>query len=45
MSHKESVSDFVRDGKDLEKIVLARAVRAHIQRKVLVYQNRTIVFT
>ena len=45
VSHKESVSDFVRDGKDLEKIVLARAVRAHIQRKVLVYQNRTIVFT
>jgi formyltetrahydrofolate deformylase len=45
VSHKESVSDFVRDGKDLEKIVLARAVRAHTQRKVLVYQNRTIVFT
>ncbi len=45
VSHKESVTDFVRDGKDLEKIVLARAVRAHIGRKVLVYKNRTIVFT
>lgn len=45
VSHKESVSDFVRDGKDLEKIVLARAVRTHIQRKVLVYKNRTIVFS
>ena len=45
VSHKESVTDFVRDGKDLEKIVLARAVRTHIQRKVLVYKNRTIVFS
>jgi formyltetrahydrofolate deformylase len=45
VSHKESVTDFVRDGKDLEKIVLARAVRAHVGRKVLVYKNRTIVFT
>ena len=45
VSHKESVSDFIRDGKDLEKIVLARAVRAHLQRKVLVYKNKTVVST
>ncbi len=42
--HTDEVSDFIRKGQDLEKVVLARAVYAHITRKVLVYGNRTAVF-
>lgn len=45
VTHREDVGDLVRHGRDLEKIVLARAVRAHIQRRVLVYGNRTVVFS
>ena len=45
VSHRESVSDFVRRGRDLEKVVLARAVWAHSQRKVLVFKNKTVVFS
>jgi len=44
ISHRDSVADLVRKGRDLEKIVLARAVWAHLQRKTLVYRNRTVVF-
>lgn len=44
VSHKDSVDDLIRKGRDLEKMVLARAVWAHLQNKVLVYKNRTIVF-
>ncbi len=44
VSHKDSVEDMVRKGRDLEKIVLARAVYAHLQNQVLVYDNRTVVF-
>lgn len=44
ISHKDSVSDLIRKGKDLEKIVLSRAIYTHLQRKALVYGNRTIVF-
>lgn len=44
ISHKDSVIDLVRKGKDLEKIVLSRAIYTHLQRKALVYDNRTIVF-
>ncbi len=45
VSHRETVSDFIRKGKDLEKIVLARALWRHLQRRVLVYNNRTVVFS
>ena len=45
ISHTDSVQDLVRKGQDLEKIVLSRAVFAHLQRKTMVYQNRTIVFS
>ncbi|MFP6872076.1 MAG: formyltetrahydrofolate deformylase [Verrucomicrobiales bacterium] len=45
VSHRESVPDFVRRGRDLEKVVLARAVWAHAQRKVLVFKNKTVVFS
>lgn len=45
ISHTDSVKDLIRKGQDLEKIVLSRAVYAHLQRKTLVYKNRTVVFS
>ena len=44
VSHRDQVVDLVRKGKDLERVVLARAVRSHLQNRVLVYGNRTVVF-
>jgi formyltetrahydrofolate deformylase len=44
VSHRDDVKDLVRKGKDLERVVLARAVRSHLQNRVLVYGNRTVVF-
>lgn len=44
VTHKDSADDMVRLGRDLEKVVLARAIFHHLQRKILVYKNRTIVF-
>ncbi len=44
ISHRDEVADLIRKGKDLERIVLARAVRLHLQNRVLVYGNRTVVF-
>ncbi|MBD2102252.1 formyltetrahydrofolate deformylase [Leptolyngbya sp. FACHB-261] len=44
VSHRDSVQDLIRKGKDLERVVLARAVRLHLQNRVLVYGNRTVVF-
>lgn len=45
VNHRDSVADFIRKGKDLEKLVLAQAVRLHLQNRVLVYGNRTVVFS
>jgi len=45
VSHTDTVEDFIRKGRDLEKIVLSRAIWWHLQRKTLVYENKTIVFT
>lgn len=45
ITHRDSVKALVRKGQDLEKLVLARGVWAHLQRQTLVYQNRTIVFS
>jgi formyltetrahydrofolate deformylase len=45
VTHEDSIEDLVRKGRDLEKVILARAVWHHIQRQVLVYQNRTLVFS
>jgi formyltetrahydrofolate deformylase len=39
------VQDLVRKGRDLEKLVLARAVRWHLDDRILVYDNKTVVFT
>ena len=44
VSHRDNVSDLIRKGKDLEKLVLSRAVRWHLDHRVLVYGNRTVVF-
>ncbi len=44
VDHKNSIEDMIRKGRDLEKIVLARAIWHHLQRKTLVFENRTIVF-
>jgi formyltetrahydrofolate deformylase len=45
VSHADSVADLVRKGRDLEKVILSRSIYHHLQRQVLVYQNRTLVFT
>ncbi len=44
ISHKDTVPDLVSKGKDLEKIVLSRAVQKHIERKILTYKNKTVIF-
>lgn len=44
ITHKDTVRDLVNKGKDLEKIVLSRAVQKHIERKVLAYKNKTVIF-
>lgn len=44
ISHKDSIENLIRKGQDLEKVVLSRAVEKHIERKILVYKNKTIVF-
>jgi formyltetrahydrofolate deformylase len=43
-SHRDSVEDLVRKGRDLEKRVLAHAVRAHLDDRILVYAGKTVVF-
>jgi formyltetrahydrofolate deformylase len=44
-SHSDAVEDLVRKGRDLEKVVLARAVRLHLDDRILVYDNKTVVFS
>ncbi len=44
VSHRDTVEDLIRKGRDLEKVVLSRAVRSHIENRVLVYGNKTVVF-
>ena len=45
VSHSHSIKDFITKGRDLEKIVLSRAVKLHIHRKTMVYNNKTVIFT
>ena len=45
ISHKDTPDSLVRKGRDLEKIVLSRAVTKHIERKILTYKNKTIIFS
>ena len=44
VTHRDSLNDLVRKGQDLEKIVLSRAIRWHLQHKILFYNNKTVVF-
>jgi formyltetrahydrofolate deformylase len=44
VSHRDTVEDLIRKGRDLEKIVLSRAIRLHVENRVLVYENKTVVF-
>ena len=43
-SHRDGVADPVRKGRDLETVVLAQAVRWHIENRILVYSRKTVVF-
>jgi formyltetrahydrofolate deformylase len=44
ISHRDSVDDVIQKGRDLEKVVLSRGVRWHIENRVLLYGNKTVVF-
>jgi formyltetrahydrofolate deformylase len=44
INHRNSVADLVRKGKDLEKSVFAQAIRLHLDNRILVYNNKTVVF-
>jgi formyltetrahydrofolate deformylase len=44
VSHRDSVEDLIRKGRDLEKVVLARSVRLHLMHRILTYGNKTVVF-
>ena len=44
ISHRDEVSDLIRKGRDLERLALARALRLHLRRQVIVYRGRTAVF-
>ena len=44
ISHRDTVSDLVQKGKDLEKVVLSRAVKWHLENRILTYSNKTVVF-
>lgn len=45
ITHKDAIEDLINKGKDLEKIVLSRAVQKHIERKILAYKNKTVIFS
>jgi formyltetrahydrofolate deformylase len=44
ISHRDTVETLIEKGRDLEKVVLSRAVRWHIENRVLLYGNKTVVF-
>lgn len=44
VNHKERVNDFIRKGKDIEKIVLSKAISKDLEHKILAYNNRTVIF-
>lgn len=44
ITHRDSIERLIQKGRDIEKIVLSRAVEAHINRKTLIYKNKAIVF-
>jgi formyltetrahydrofolate deformylase len=44
ISHRDAIEDLVQKGRDLEKVVLSRAVRWHIENRILLYGNKTVIF-
>jgi formyltetrahydrofolate deformylase len=44
ISHRDTIEDLVQKGRDLEKVVLSRAVRWHIENRILLYGNKTVIF-
>jgi formyltetrahydrofolate deformylase len=44
VSHRDEVADLIRKGRDCERLALARALRLHLRREVMVYRGRTAVF-
>ncbi len=44
MDHRDAIDDLIRKGRDLERVVLATAVRLHVEDKILMSTNKTIVF-
>jgi formyltetrahydrofolate deformylase len=44
VTHSHSIEDFIMKGRDLERMVLARAIKLHAERKTMVYYNKTVVF-
>jgi formyltetrahydrofolate deformylase len=44
ISHKDALEDLVEKGRDLEKVVLSRAARWHIENRILLYDNKTVIF-
>ena len=44
VTHSHSIEDFIMKGRDLERMVLARDIKLHAERKTMVYNNKTVVF-
>ncbi len=44
ISHRDQVEDLIQKGRDLERIVLSRAVRWHVENRILLYANKTVIF-
>ena len=44
ISHRDALEELVEKGRDLEKMVLSRAVRWHIENRILLYENKTVIF-
>ena len=44
ITHKDSLDDLVEKGRDVERVVLSRAVRWHIENRILLYDNKTVIF-
>ena len=44
ITHKDSLDDLVKKGRDVERVVLSRAVRWHIENRILLYDNKTVIF-
>lgn len=45
VSHSHTIADFISKGRDMEKIVLSRAIKLHVRRKTMVYNNKTVIFS